>query len=51
MFRHIDMHDASTLVSQHDEHKEYPEGHRGHGEDITRHDIFNVVVQKRLPRR
>src|SRR5215813_12350459 len=42
----VDMHDAPTLVRQHDEHEEYPEGCRRHREEIAGDQVFNMIVQK-----
>src|SRR5215510_5106258 len=50
MFGDVEMHDAPTLMSQQDEHKQHVEGGGGHSEKIARDDIRDMVVQKGLPR-
>jgi hypothetical protein len=47
----IDMHDTSTLVSQHEKDEQYPERGSGHGEKITGHYVLHVIVHEGFPRR
>jgi hypothetical protein len=51
VFGDVQMHDTSALVSQHDKHKQDFEAGSWHGEEITRHDVFDVMLEKGLPRR
>jgi hypothetical protein len=46
----IKMHDATTLVSQQDEHEEHSAVNGWHGEEITGDDILDMVGQKGPPR-
>jgi hypothetical protein len=43
VFRHIDMYDASPLVSQNDEYEQDSACHRWHGEKIAGDDILNMM--------
>src|SRR5215471_1846393 len=49
MFSNIAMHDATALVSQHDKHKQDLEAGSWHDEEITRHNVFDVIIEKGLP--
>jgi hypothetical protein len=50
MLGHIDMDNAAALVRKHDEHERHLESDGRHGEEVTRHEVFNMVDQERLPR-
>ena len=50
VFSDVEMHDTSALVSQHDKHKQDLEAGSWNGEEITRHDVFDVILEKGLPR-
>src|SRR5262245_27589353 len=49
MFGDVDMHDAATLVRQHDEHEEHLACGGWDGEEITGHEVLDMVVQERFP--
>src|SRR5262245_16992054 len=49
MLGNVAMHDAPTLVSQHNKHEEDPEAGSWHGEKVTGYDVRDMVGQKGLP--
>ena len=50
MLGDVEVHDATTLMSQHDEDEEHPAWGGRHGEAVTRHDVLDVVIEEGLPR-
>jgi hypothetical protein len=50
VFGHIEVHDPSALMSQHNEDEEHAALNGWHSEEITGDDIFNMVGQKGPPR-
>jgi|SRR5579863_6822284 len=50
MLRHVEVQHLATTMFQHDENEEYPHSHRRHRKEVDRHQLAEVVVQKRLPR-
>jgi hypothetical protein len=50
MFRHMNMHETTALMRQHDQDKEHSEGGGWHRQDIAGDDVLNVIVEKGLPR-
>ena len=50
MFRNIEMHDAPTLVSQKDAHEQDLETGSRHGQEVTRHEVRDVMLEEGLPR-
>jgi hypothetical protein len=40
------MHDASALVSQEDEHEQDLAAGSRHGEEVTRHDVLDMIVKE-----
>ena len=46
----VEMYDASALVSQHDEHKQDLEAGSWNSKEITRHKVFDMIMDKGLPR-
>jgi len=49
VFCNVKMDDASAIVSQHDEDKEHSERGGWHREEVTRHNVFDMVAQKGFP--
>ena len=45
----IEVHDLASIMSEHEEHIEDSKCHRGHGEEIDRSEIPDVIVQERAP--
>jgi hypothetical protein len=50
MFRDSEMKHLPALVLQDDEHKQHSKSDGRDGEEIRRHDLSHMVVQKGLPR-
>src|SRR5215831_10473592 len=50
MFGDVEMDDASALVRQQDEHKQDLEAGSGNGKEVTRHKVFDMIMEKGLPR-
>jgi hypothetical protein len=48
--REYDVHDASAIVRQQDQHEQEPVGRRRDHEEIRGHDLADVIPQKRAPR-
>jgi hypothetical protein len=51
MLRHIAVDDATSMVGQDGDDKEHVACHRRYGKEIKGDQVFDVVVQERLPRR
>src|SRR5437016_1670210 len=49
MLRHVEMHDAPAMMSQYHKHKQHSKAGRGHGEEVDRDQILDMVVQESLP--
>jgi hypothetical protein len=49
MFRDIDMHDPTAVVTQDEEDEQHPEGGRRHGEEVDGHEIGHVIIEKAPP--
>ena len=45
-----DVHDASALVREDDEHEQQPVSRGRHDEEVGRHDLADVVRQEGAPR-
>jgi hypothetical protein len=50
MLSNVDVHDATALMSQHDEYEEHAVCDGRHGEEVACHDVLDVIVEKGLPR-
>jgi hypothetical protein len=50
MGRDRHMHDAASLVCQDDQHEEESIRNRWHDEEIGRHDLADLIREKRTPR-
>ena len=46
---HVDMKNASSIVSEHDENIENVERNGGYGEEVDRDQLRRVVGEKRSP--
>jgi len=49
VFGDVKMHNASAIVRQHDEDKEHSERGDWHREEVSRHNVFDMVAQKGFP--
>jgi len=49
VFGDVEVHDAAALVSQNDEVEEHLEGDGWDGEEVTGHDVFDMVVEEGPP--
>ena len=46
---HVEVDDASAMVREHDENEENAQGRGGHGEEIDRDEVPNMVGEERPP--
>ena len=49
VFGDVEVHDAAALVSQDDEDEEHLEYDGWDGEEVTGHDVFDMVVEEGPP--
>jgi len=49
VLRHVEVQHLAPTMFQHDEHEQNLEGDRGHGEEVHRNHLSEVIVQKRFP--
>jgi hypothetical protein len=49
MLSHVEVHDASPMMSEHHEDEEHAQVGGGHGEEIDRDEITDMVGQERAP--
>jgi hypothetical protein len=49
MFGDIEVHYASTMVSQHNQHKQNSKRRRGHNEKVDRDKFQEVIIQEYSP--
>ena len=47
--RHVEVQHLPTTMFQYDEHEQNFEGDRGHGEEVNRNHLTEVIAQERLP--
>ncbi len=50
-FRHIEVNDPAPIVGKDDQHEQHSQSRRGYGEEVNRHDVPDVLLQERGPRR
>jgi hypothetical protein len=51
VFGHIEVNDATAVVSEHHEDEQHGGLHRRDDEEVNRNQVLDVVSEKRLPRR
>jgi len=49
MLRHVEMHNTPAMMRQHHEDEQHPKADRGHGEEVDRDQILDVVIQESPP--
>ena len=49
MFRHVEVHDPTAVMREHDQDKQDPKCRRRHREEVDRYKFPDVVVQERSP--
>jgi hypothetical protein len=50
MLSDIEVQHLAPTMFQHNEHEQHPHGDRRHRKEVDRHQLADVVVEKRLPR-
>jgi len=51
MFGDVEVHNPPPIMRENDNHEEDAELDRGYDEEIHRHQVPNVLIKERLPRR
>jgi hypothetical protein len=46
----VEVHHASPVMSEDEKHEEHAQAHGGHGEEVDRHQVVDVVGEERPPR-
>ena len=51
MLRHIEVNDPAPIVGKDNQHEQHSQSRRGYSEEVNRHDVLDVLLQERGPRR
>ncbi len=51
MLRHIEINDPAPVVGKDNQHEQHSQSRRGYSEEVNGHDVLDVLLQERGPRR